>query len=206
MNLSQQYCSNATSQTCTQDSDCTSPGTCAPKAVTVLIGGMRLGGAAINSTGTATYCFNSSGTDPIGQTCTQNSNCTTAPYNQSCSSPYYYQRAVGHMFKLVIVVLKPASCAPMPATPIAPATILRTAPGLSSYYALDITDAQNPKLLWEFSHPFLGYSYSGPAVIHKWSNSTLVSGDQYYVMFLSGPTNPNGRQLDSRRPGLRPDT
>ena len=62
--------------------------------------------------------------------------------------------------------------------------------GLSSYYALDITDAENPILLWEFSHPFLGYSYSGPAVIHKWSNPTLLSGDQYYVMFLSGPTSP----------------
>ena len=63
-------------------------------------------------------------------------------------------------------------------------------PGLSSYYALDITDAQNPKLLWEFSHPFLGYTYSGPAVIHKWSDPSTLTGDQYYVMFLSGPTNP----------------
>ena len=28
-------------------------------------------------------------------------------------------------------------------------------------------------------------------MIHKWSNRRLlVSGDQYYVMFLSGPTNP----------------
>ncbi len=59
--------------------------------------------------------------------------------------------------------------------------------GLSSYYALDITDVEHPVLLWEFSHPFLGYSYSGPAVIHKVSTT---GGDQYYVMFLSGPTSP----------------
>jgi type IV pilus assembly protein PilY1 len=61
--------------------------------------------------------------------------------------------------------------------------------GLSEYYAIDITDAQNPVLLWEFSHPFLGYSYSGPAVIRKWTNPATLLGDQYYVMFLSGPTN-----------------
>ena len=54
--------------------------------------------------------------------------------------------------------------------------------GLSSYYAIDITDAENPKFLWEFSHPLLGYSYSGPAVINR--------NGKYYVMFLNGPTNP----------------
>jgi type IV pilus assembly protein PilY1 len=63
-----------------------------------------------------------------------------------------------------------------------------TCTGLSSYYALDITDVENPKLLWEFSHPLLGYTYSGPAVITKWTNASNMSGNQYYVMFLSGPT------------------
>ena len=57
MNLNQQYCSNAPSQSCTQNSDCGS-GSCMTKARTVLIGGMRLGGAAISS---ANYCLNSSG-------------------------------------------------------------------------------------------------------------------------------------------------
>ena len=89
-----------------------------------------------------------------------------------------HQRSTGHMRRQV-------TCSRSPL----PATILPSCTGLSSYYALDITDAQNPKLLWEFSHPFLGYTYSGPAVIHKWSNPTYQSGDQYYVMFLSGPTN-----------------
>ncbi len=56
--------------------------------------------------------------------------------------------------------------------------------GLSSYFALDITDPENPKLLWEFSHPYLGFSYSGPAV--------MKIGETYYVAFGSGPTNYDG--------------
>lgn len=53
--------------------------------------------------------------------------------------------------------------------------------GLSSYYALDITDPENPVFLWEFSHKDLGFTFSGPAYLR-------YEGNQY-VMFLSGPTN-----------------
>ncbi|WP_456438067.1 pilus assembly protein [Desulfurobacterium sp.] len=56
--------------------------------------------------------------------------------------------------------------------------------GYSSYFALDVTDPENPKFLWEFSSKSLGFSYSGPAVINK--------GDKIYVMFASGPTDYNG--------------
>ncbi|QAR32068.1 hypothetical protein EP073_01210 [Geovibrio thiophilus] len=56
--------------------------------------------------------------------------------------------------------------------------------GLSSYYALDITDQNNPALLWEFSEPHLGFSFSGPAYIKK--------GGSRYIMFLSGPTDYAG--------------
>jgi type IV pilus assembly protein PilY1 len=155
---------------------------------TVLIGGMRLGGGAINSTTPGNYCFNSSGVSN-GQPCSQNSDCTTAPYKSSCSSAY-------------LINAPSDTCTPVTCADSTPCYTNCYNPssctGLSSYYALDITDAQNPKLLWEFSHPFLGYSYSGPAVIHKWSNTgnpcanppISPSGDQYYVMFLSGPTNP----------------
>ena len=223
MNMSQQYCSNATSQTCTQDSDCTSPGTCTPSLRTVLIGGMRLGGAAINPTVPATYCFNSSGTTtghtcsggttsgcpsgytsscsgqclnssgvPNGQKCSSVSNCTTAPYNAGCStSSYYYINAPSDTCSNLssLYSSQQSLCSDTSnsnSTKYNPSNCT----GLSEYYALDITDAQNPKLLWEFTHPFLGYTYSGPAVIHKWSSTTGPSGDQYYVMFLSGPTNP----------------
>jgi len=53
--------------------------------------------------------------------------------------------------------------------------------GLSSYFALDITDPQKPELLWEFTHPDLGFSDSGPAHI-------TVDG-KHFIMFVSGPTN-----------------
>lgn len=56
--------------------------------------------------------------------------------------------------------------------------------GLSSYFALDVTDPVNPKFLWEFSDPYLGFSYSGPAYI--------THSGKRYVMFVSGPTNYKG--------------
>ncbi|MBF0487632.1 MAG: hypothetical protein HQK98_05665 [Nitrospirae bacterium] len=56
--------------------------------------------------------------------------------------------------------------------------------GLSSYYALDITNPTSPSLLWEFSHPELGFSYSGPAVITR--------GGNLMAMFLSGPQTYTG--------------
>ena len=155
-------------------------------AKTILIGGMRLGGASISS---VKNCLNSSG-QPNSlnpQTCTQNSDCATSPYNKSCSNPYYYINAPSDTCSALSSTTSfttPAGLCANPATCYNPSNCT----GLSSYYALDITDAQNPILLWEFSHPFLGYTYSGPAVIHKWLTPSTLSGDQYYVMLLSGPT------------------
>ncbi len=65
--------------------------------------------------------------------------------------------------------------------------------GLSSYYALDITNPEAPKFLWEFTHPQMGYSYSGPAVISRKINGKY----KYYVMFLSGPTGLDGSSSDT---------
>ena len=62
--------------------------------------------------------------------------------------------------------------------------------GLSSYFALDITNPEKPIFLWEFSHPQLGYSYSGPAVITRKNVSTGIR--EYFVMFLNGPTGLDG--------------
>ncbi len=56
--------------------------------------------------------------------------------------------------------------------------------GLSSYFALDITDPESPKFLWEFTNPDLGFTYSGPAFIKR--------DGHYYLMFVSGPTTYNG--------------
>lgn len=63
--------------------------------------------------------------------------------------------------------------------------------GLSSYFALDVTNPEDPQFLWEFTEPRLGYSYSGPAVIHRHS--------KYYVMFLSGPTTLNGNAAKNQK-------
>jgi type IV pilus assembly protein PilY1 len=70
--------------------------------------------------------------------------------------------------------------------------------GLSSFYALDVTDQKNPKLLWEFSHPDLGYTVSEPAIIRI--NGKDKSGAEpvddsnrngkWFVVFPSGPTGP----------------
>jgi len=57
--------------------------------------------------------------------------------------------------------------------------------GRSSYFALDITNPEEPKFLWEFTDKYLGFSYSGPAFIHRNGNN--------YVMFLSGPTDYDGQ-------------
>lgn len=103
----------------------------------VLIGGMRLGGAA---------CEENGGTYKCG-----------AP-TDTCPSPACAS---------LDTCYSPSSCT-----------------GLSSYYALDVSDPNNPVFLWEFTHPRLGYSYSGPAVIKR--------GSTYYVMFLSGPTTREG--------------
>ncbi len=49
------------------------------------------------------------------------------------------------------------------------------------YFALDITEPLNPRLLWTFSPPDLGLSMSYPAVAKV--------GDKWFAVFGSGPTN-----------------
>ena len=59
--------------------------------------------------------------------------------------------------------------------------------GYSSYFAIDITDQNNPVLLWEFSHPDLGFATTGPTVVRI--GNTNNNGD-WFVIFGSGPTGP----------------
>lgn len=82
--------------------------------------------------------------------------------------------------------------------------------GYSSYFALDITkqfvgeSPVMPKLLWEFSHPELGFSTSGPVVMRINGKNNSVSppvpdtskNGYWYAVFASGPTGPvNGQQF-----------
>ena len=64
--------------------------------------------------------------------------------------------------------------------------------GLSSYFALDVTDPTTPILLWEFSHPDLGYTTAAPAIV-KISARTSGTADKtksghWFVLIGSGPT------------------
>ncbi|MGE5892501.1 MAG: hypothetical protein ACM34I_00440, partial [bacterium] len=68
--------------------------------------------------------------------------------------------------------------------------------GYSSYFALDVTDQYNPKLLWEFSRQDLGYSTSGPGIIRisaKDASGKPLPNEKngrWFVVFGSGPTGP----------------
>ncbi len=59
--------------------------------------------------------------------------------------------------------------------------------GYSSYFAIDVTDPNNPVLLWEFSDPELGMSTSGPAIIRQ---GDIFKNGRWFVVFASGPTGP----------------
>ena len=73
--------------------------------------------------------------------------------------------------------------------------------GRSSYFALDVTDTEHPKLLWEFTDNDLAFSTTGPAVIHIPAKKTDTNGNQvddnsknghWYVVFASGPDKYDG--------------
>jgi len=57
--------------------------------------------------------------------------------------------------------------------------------GKSSYFAIDISDPNNPTPLWEFSDDDMGFSYSGPAYIKR--------PEGKYIMFGNGPTHYKGK-------------
>lgn len=70
--------------------------------------------------------------------------------------------------------------------------------GYSSYFALDVTDQNNPQLLWEFSDPALGFATTGPAVVRiksRTAGATTSVDDantngRWFVVFGSGSTGP----------------
>jgi len=59
--------------------------------------------------------------------------------------------------------------------------------GYSSYFALDVTDPDNPKLLWEFSDNTLGFSTTGPAIIRVGDKD---KNGRWFAVFGNGPFGP----------------
>jgi type IV pilus assembly protein PilY1 len=69
-----------------------------------------------------------------------------------------------------------------------PTDVSGSSVGYSSYFALDVTDENNPQLLWEFSNSQLGYATTGPAVVRIGSDQS--KNGKWFVVFGSGPTGP----------------
>lgn len=102
---------------------------------TILIGGMRLGGACKDSIDSCTVDLNGDGV-------IDNKDCVKTPVSGN---------------------------------------------GFSSYFALDVTNQNNPILLWEFSDPELGFTTTGPAVVRI---GDKTKNGNWFVVFGSGPTGP----------------
>jgi type IV pilus assembly protein PilY1 len=63
-----------------------------------------------------------------------------------------------------------------------------------SYFALDVTNPESPQLLWEFTHPWLGFTTGYPAVVRVEAEKGLQQpqDDKWFVLFGSGPTSYPG--------------
>lgn len=93
---------------------------------------------------------------------------------------------------------------------VTPTSVAGNPVGWSSYFAIDVTDQDNPQLLWEFSDPDLGMSNVGPAIVKVGGKACSVSGGactadsdcgtgagqcvstngNWYAVLASGPTGP----------------
>lgn len=79
-----------------------------------------------------------------------------------------------------------------------PISVDGNAVGWSSYFALDVTDqsTSKPKLLWEFSHPDLGVTNVGPAIIKVGGNEKRCAINSNTVCTTDvdcNPTATNGK-------------
>ncbi len=68
----------------------------------------------------------------------------------------------------------------------------------SAIFAMDVSDPEQPSILWEFTEPDLGFTTSFPSVVRVGDKST--NGD-WYLVFGNGPENFSGRN-QTRSPKL----
>lgn len=68
--------------------------------------------------------------------------------------------------------------------------------GNSSYFALDVTDPESPKYMWEFSDPLMGFATTGAAVVrirHEFVAGGTTYNDtngRWFAVVGNGPTGP----------------
>ncbi|GFE58271.1 hypothetical protein AOG1_21510 [Geobacter sp. AOG1] len=135
--------------------------------------------------------------------------CTNATYDQCIKNPIVVDTATNNLdankntWRSILIggmglggASSKASCTGLDCvqTPITDPGDTVNNPGLgySSYFALDVTNPETPKLLWEFSgdpanNLNLGYATSGPAIV-RIGDST--KNGKWFAVFGSGPTGP----------------
>ncbi len=78
-------------------------------------------------------------------------------------------------------------------------TSATSAVGYSSYFALDVTDPNSPKYLWEFpgttsAAGYLGFTTPGPAIVRIAATTNGATDNskngRWFAVFASGPTGP----------------
>jgi len=72
-----------------------------------------------------------------------------------------------------------------------------TGVGKSSYFAMDVTNPENPQIMWEFTDNNTAFTTTGPAIIHIPYKDNNGEDDNskngyWYVVFASGPDNYDG--------------
>lgn len=73
---------------------------------------------------------------------------------------------------------------------------------MSTYFALDITDPLDPRLLWSFTDADLGLTLGFPAIVRIRTNSSLSNSSdpgRWFVVFGSGPTSYDGASANAGR-------
>ena len=66
--------------------------------------------------------------------------------------------------------------------------------GGNSYFAMDITNPADPKALWEFTNPNLGYSYGNPQIVKLGGSGTgSMAPGTWVVLLTSGYNNADGQ-------------
>jgi type IV pilus assembly protein PilY1 len=71
----------------------------------------------------------------------------------------------------------------------------------SAYFALDVTVPDHPRLLWEFTHPALGFTTVYPCVVRveTLGGYSQPEDDRWFVILGSGPTDYHGNSTQPAR-------